>query len=85
MVMEDVTFSALIARLATGALISLGLLEDPMEKKKKKDLELAQYAIDTLSMLSEKTKGNLNKEEESYLKNIISELKTNFVRVKEEK
>ncbi len=83
--MEETTFSALITRLATGALIALGLIEDPIKKKKKKDLNLAQYTIDTLSMLEEKTKGNLSREEEVYLKNIIAELKTNFVKVKEEK
>jgi len=83
--MEDATFSALIARLAVGAFIALGLIEDPIGKKKKKDLKLAQYTIDTLSMLSEKTKGNLSKEEEAYLKNIIAELKTTFVKSKEEK
>ncbi len=81
--MEEVTFSALIARLATGALIALGIVKDPIENKQKIDLELAQYAIDTLSMLKEKTKGNLTREEKAYLKNIIGELKRNFVQIKD--
>ena len=84
MVMEEASFSALITRLATGAYIALGMLEDPVEKKKKKDLKLAQFTIDTLSMLEKKTKGNLTKEEEAYLKGIIAELRATFVKIKEE-
>lgn len=83
--MEKVDFVSFIMRIATGAYIALGLVEHPETKEKKRDLELAKYTIDTLDMLGEKTKGNLTKEEEIFFKEVISELKLKFVKIKEEK
>lgn len=37
--------------------------------------------IDHLELLQEKTRGNLSKDEEAILKNILSELQMNFVQV----
>lgn len=45
------------------------------------NLQEAQYIIDSLGMLKEKTKGNLSPEEERALEGILYELKMNYVRV----
>ena len=81
--LEKATFISIVMRMATGAYISLGLAEDPTTGKKNKDLEIAKYLIDSLRILKEKTKGNLGKEEEGYLNNIIQDLELKYVKEKE--
>ena len=83
--MEEANFISLVVRLATGAYVAMGLVEDPITKKKNKDLEVAQYTIDSLDMLKEKTKGNLTKEEDAFINEVLADLKLKFVKVKEEK
>jgi len=83
--MEEASFVALVVRLATGAYISMGLIEDPVSGEKKKDLEVARITIETLDMLKEKTKGNLTTEEAGFLEETLADLKLKFVKAKEEK
>ncbi len=81
--LEEVSFLSIVLRMATGAYISLGLVEAPTTGKKNKDLEMSKYLIDSLRILRDKTKGNLNKEEEGYLNNIIHDLELKYVKEKE--
>ena len=83
--LEKATFLSIVLRMATGAYISLGLVEDPSTGKRNKDLEMVKYLIDSLRILRDKTKGNLDKEEEGYLNNIIQDLELKFVKEKEQK
>jgi hypothetical protein len=83
--LEKASFLSIVLRMATGAYISLGLVEDPTTEKKNKDLEMSKYLIDSLIILRDKTKGNLNKEEEGYLNNIIHDLELKYVKEKEQK
>ncbi|MEA1912789.1 MAG: DUF1844 domain-containing protein [candidate division WOR-3 bacterium] len=82
---EEASFASIVLRMATGAYISLGLVENPTTGEKKKDLKTTEYLIDSLRVLREKTKGNLEKEEEGYLTQVISDLELNFVKAKEKK
>lgn len=84
-VMPDVTFPAFIMSLNTSALFHMGELADPATGKKIVDLGLARHAIDTLVMLQEKTKGNLDSDETEMLKNILYELKMHFVTIVKKK
>jgi hypothetical protein len=83
--LERATFASIVMRIATGAYLSLGLVEDPTTGKKNKDLEVSKYLIDSLIILREKTKGNLDNQEEGYLNNIIHDLELKFVKAKESK
>ena len=76
-------FAALISMLVTQALFALGLLEVKGQEgqEKEPDLELAKYNIDMLETLEEKTKGNLTKEEETILKNMLSQIHMGYVKV----
>jgi hypothetical protein len=69
-------FDFLVYSLRLQAEMSLGILplDDP-----EPDLELASHHIDLLSMLQEKTKGNLTAEEQRTLDNSVSELRIHFV------
>lgn len=82
-VMPEVTFAAFIMSLSTSALFHLGDISDPSSGEKKKDLVLAKHAIDTLGMLEEKTRGNLDADEKSMLSDILYDLKMRYIKEKE--
>lgn len=74
-------FPSLIESLAQQALMFLGGMRDPMTGQVVQDLNQAQTLIDMLLMVEEKTKGNLAAEEAEMLKQVLDELRTQFVRV----
>jgi len=76
---EEPDFAFFVSTLAMQAAIALGDLENPMTNKKETELRQAKFFIDTLSMIKEKTHGNLSLEEDNYLDSIIYELKMRFV------
>ena len=78
-VMPEVTFSAFVMSLNTSVLFHLGVIADPATGQKTVDLDLARHGIDTLTLIQEKTKGNLGNDEEEMLKNILYDLKIRFV------
>ncbi len=78
--LPEVSFNGLIFSLSSTALIYLGEIPDPTTKKKVKDLELAKHTIDTIAMLKEKTKGNLNEEEEKFIESVLVDLKWRYVK-----
>lgn len=80
--MPGVSFISFILSLNTTALFHLGEIPHPETGQKLFDLELARHAIDTLAMLEEKTKGNLNKEEHELISRVVYELKMRFVKAK---
>lgn len=79
-VMPEVTFPAFVMSLNTSALYHLGEIADPATGKTVVDLDLAGHAIDTLSLIQSKTKGNLSRDEESLLENILYDIKIRFVK-----
>ncbi len=84
-VMPAVSFISFILSLNTTALFHLGQIAHPETGQKVLDLELARHAIDTLAMLEEKTKGNLDKEEQELIRRVLYELKMRFIKVKNER
>ncbi len=73
-------FNSLIFSLSSSALIHLGEIADPHTNQKAKDLPLAKHTIDTVAMLKEKTKGNLEEEEARFLESILADLMWRYVR-----
>ena len=69
----------LVMMFQTAAMQHMGKLKNPATDKIERDLDQAQFAIDTLDMLMAKTKGNLSDEEERFMKTVVKELKLNFV------
>jgi hypothetical protein len=78
-----VNFPTFIMSLNASALVNLGLIEDPATGQSTKNLPMAKQTIDILSMLEEKTRGNLAKDEEDILRNILYDLRIAFVRQRE--
>jgi len=78
--LPEMNFSTFVVSLNASALMHLGLMEDPIQGNKVKNLELGKQTIDILVMLEEKTRGNLSIEEEKLLQNILYDLRINFVK-----
>lgn len=81
--MPEVTFTSLVLSLNTTALFHLGELTHPESGEKTVDLELVKHTIDTLALLRDKTTGNLDKDENQLLANILYDLKMRFVKAKD--
>ena len=80
--LPEINFPTFIISLNASALVNLGAIEDPASGTKVKNLALAKQTIDILSMLEEKTRGNLTEEEEKILKNILYDLRIIYVKEK---
>jgi hypothetical protein len=78
-------FDFLVYSLRLQAELNLGLLplETPGEENPEPDFELARHYIDLLTVLQEKTKGNLTLDEQRALDNSVTELRFRFVQVQD--
>jgi len=73
------TFRLFITSLAMQAWINLGAIPNPVTDKTEEDLAQAKFLIDSLEMLDQKTKGNLEKEEAEMLEHLLYELRMAFI------
>ena len=80
--LPEINFPTFIMSLNASALVNLGILDNPVTGEKENNLALAKQTIDILCMLEEKTRGNLSKDEESMLKNILYDLRIIYVKGK---
>ncbi len=77
--LPKVDFSTFVFSLASSALVHLGEVKDPVTGQVSTNLQLARQIIDTLGMIEEKTRGNLNEAEENLLKSLLYDLRIKFV------
>jgi len=78
--LPEVNFNSLIFSLSSSALLNMGDIAEPQTGERKKDLPMAKYSIDIISMLQEKTKGNLTEEEHKFLDSILADLRLRYVK-----
>lgn len=71
----------LVRMLATQAMMYLGAFPDPESGKRMVALEPAQFNIELLGVLEEKTKGNLTEEEKAMLSRLLYELRMQYVEI----
>src|SRR5579864_9387280 len=76
----EITFERFIASLYMTGMLQLGLMHE-QGGQPQLDLIGARQTIDTLGMLSEKTKNNLTSKEQSFLQNALYELRMAYVEV----
>ncbi|MBI3111373.1 MAG: DUF1844 domain-containing protein [Ignavibacteriales bacterium] len=69
----------LLLLFQAAAMQHMGKIKNPMTDTIERDLEQAQFAIDTLDMMANKMEGNLTSDEERLLTSILKELKLNYV------
>lgn len=75
----QINFLNYISSLAYQAMIFIGEIPNPNTNLVTKNFEQAKFIIDTLVMLRQKTKGNLNKQESDILNASLYELQMKFV------
>lgn len=76
----EITFEKFLAQLYMSAMLQLGLMRQQGEQPRV-DIIGARLTIDTLSLIAEKTKGNLTPAEENFLQNSLYELRMAYVEV----
>ena len=80
-VVPEADFLSFVSTLAMQALSALGeMKQDPAAPPAVVDLKQAQYLIDIIQMLSEKSRGNLTVDETNELNTLLYELRMRFVR-----
>lgn len=79
-----ITFGTFLVGLSTQALACLGEIPNPIDGERRTDLLGARELIDILSLLQAKTRGNLEKDEEELLENVLFDLRLRYVRRKRE-
>lgn len=77
--MPPASFVILLSTLATQAMASLGFISDPISGKPQVNRPMAKHFIDTLAMLQEKTKGNLDEEENGHLRDALHQLRMAYL------
>jgi Domain of unknown function (DUF1844) len=73
------SFSLLVMSIASSASISMGLTPNPHSGETEKDLNLARFNIDLLTILQEKSKNNLTEDERHLLDGVVSDLQLRFL------
>lgn len=72
-------FQIFLSGLASNALMHLGEIPYPETNEAQVNLPLAGQTIDILSMLREKTRGNLNTEEDELFERLLYDLRVRYV------
>ncbi len=75
------SFVNFLSTLATNAAAALGAVPHPATGKRSLDLESGKYWLDVLTMLRDKTKGNLHPKEARLLEGLLADLKMQYVQI----
>jgi len=74
-----VTFSSFVISLGSSSLMLMGERLDPQQQPLPVNLPQAKDIIDLLSVLDEKTKGNLTADEQTVLRDMLYALRMKYV------
>ena len=83
--LPQLDFATFVLSLSHSALMHLGEVPNPDTDKVTRDLPLAKQNIDLLSLLEEKTKGNLTGDEERLLHQVLFDLRIRYVELSKTK
>jgi len=72
-------FLQLLLGLQQSGMMALGKLMNPLTRQIDKNLDAARDTIDTLEALEARTQGNLESDEARVLRQVLTELRMNFV------
>ena len=78
------TFEFLVVSLKSQAEMQLGMMIFGDEPPGEPNLPAARHVIDMLAMLSDKTRGNLQMEEQRLIENSLTELRFRYVQITEQ-
>lgn len=72
-------FKFFVTSLSIQTWIALGLIPNPADQKTQENLPQAKFLIDSLEMIEQKTKGNLESEEKKLIEDSLYELRIAYV------
>lgn len=76
----EITFSSFLISLGSSAFIHLGDIADPATGEHTKNLPLAKQTIDLLGIIREKTRNNLQEDEEKLFDHLLYDLRMRYVK-----
>ena len=76
---DPASFLSLIMSLASNAASSLGMMPHPVTGETGVDLKTAKHWIDVLGMLEQKTRGNLDPQEDQVIESLLADLRMQYV------
>ena len=76
---DPASFVNFLSSLATNAAAALGAVPHPATGQRALDLDSAKYWLDILSMLKDKTNGNLHPKESRLLEGLLGDLRMQYV------
>lgn len=71
-------FNVFITSLGMQAMIFMGEMPNPVTNETKVELDRARYLIETITMIGNKTKGNLTAEEQKLIDDILYGLRLKY-------
>lgn len=74
-------FRLFITRLSYQAMMSLGILENPITNTRQVQIGNARMVMDDLNMLLDKTSGNLDPDEKEHLDKVVSDLERAYEQI----
>ncbi len=74
-----IDFATFVLSLTGSAMVHLGAVPDPNGEKHAPSLELAKQTIDILTMLRQKTQGNLDGRETELLERVLHDIRVAYV------
>jgi hypothetical protein len=77
--LPEITLSTFIMSMSTQVLMHLGEIPNPIDNTVRRDMVAAKQVIDILGMLKDKTRGNLERNEEVLFDNVLYDLRMRFV------
>ena len=75
----SIDFPSFLLSMATSALVHMGEVADPATGRPAENLPAARQTIDILTILREKTQGNLSADEQRLLDGLLYELRLKFL------
>ncbi len=77
--LPEADFKFFLTTLGMQAWIALGMVPNPIDNKTEGNIGQAKFIIDTLEVLQQKTKGNLDKDETELIEHLLYDLRLAFV------
>jgi hypothetical protein len=78
---DPASFVNFLSTLATNAAAALGAMPHPVTGQRSLDLDTGKYWLDVLSMLRDKTKGNLHPQESRLIEGLLADLRMQYVQI----
>lgn len=75
----EITLSTFVMSLSTQALMCLGEIPNPLTDQTETDLDAVREFIDIISLLQEKTRGNVDAAEARLFEKVLYDLRMRFV------